>query len=389
MARQSQRLNWCYTINNYVSLPDDESLASEVKESFPDILCSYLIEAHEVGESGTVHLQGYAQLKTAMTLNQLKQICPTAHFEVAKGTPHQNYLYCAKGDQSHQEWIESKEQGPNYGKGACFLEWGQRPKAPINAHKKKPPDNTYSEALAAPSVREGMEIVRKRKARDFCLHGAAIERNLKSARTPTYSSKFLPTDFCRELLPLDKATLITGSSGTGKTQFALAHFKNPLLVSHIDKLKTLTPDHDGIVFDDMSFTHWPAESVIHLLDFECEREIHVRYGTVTIPANIRKIFTHNKKNPFYEFDCADEQKVAIERRYNRVEITDFLYTPKFTTPLQSQPDLHQRLVGLNTTLPARYPMPERFPIHSSCRTIPGEEPTFDNSYEPGVMDELD
>lgn len=385
MARQSQRLNWCFTINNYVSLPEDETLAPEVQESFPDHLCAYLIEAHEVGESGTVHLQGFCQLKTALTLNQLKHHCPSAHFEVAKGTPYQNFLYCAKGIQTHQEWIESKDEGPNYGKGADYLEWGQRPKAPINAHKKKPADNTYSEALAAPSVREGLEIVRKRKARDFCLHGAAIERNLKSARVQTYSSKYLPSDFDKELQPLSKATLIVGASGTGKTQYALAHFKNPLLVSHIDKLKTLNPDHDGIVFDDMSFTHWPPESVIHLLDSECEREIHVRYGTVTIPAGIRKIFTHNKKNPFYEFDVADEQKIAIERRYARCEITDFLYTPKYTTPMSMQRSVSDTLVGGHKHSHVRYPMPERFPIHADC--APDVE--SEDDYVPGIMDEVD
>lgn len=374
MARQSQRLNWCFTINNYVTI-DDATGEVEMRESLPDHLTSYMIEAHEMGESGTIHVQGFATLKTAMTLNQLKLICPTAHFEVARGTPYQNFLYCAKGVQTHAEWIELKDAGPNYGKGAEFLEWGQRPKAPINSHKKKPPDTTYSEALAAPSVREGMEIIKTRKARDFCWHGAAIERNLKAAKVQTYASKFLPTDFNQDLLSLEKSTLITGPSGTGKTQWALAHFKNPLLVSHVDKLKTLNPDHDGIVFDDMSFDHWPPESVIHLLDTEVEREIHVRYGTVTIPANIRKIFTHNKANPFYKFDTSNEQIVAIERRYVRHEVKDFLYMPRYVTPLNQQPSLHDRLVGMRPTDPLKYPMPERWPA--------------DDVYVPGPMDELD
>lgn len=379
MADRAQRLTWCFTINNY-----DENTPT----INPD-LCEYLIEAHELGEEGTPHLQGFVVLKSKARRNQLSSWMPTAFIEGAKGTPWQNFCYCAKGEQSKAEWTEFKEAGPNWGKRAEFQEWGTRPTAPINAHKKKPACTTYAEALAAPTVREGMEIIRKRKSRDFCLHGAAIERNLKASKVVHYSSKFSPADFNQPLCHLNKSTLITGPSGTGKTQFALAHFKNPLLVSHVDKLKTLTPDHDGIVFDDMSFDHWPVESVIHLLDTDCEREIHIRYGTVTIPANTKKIFTHNKKNPFYKFDTPDEQKVALERRYNRVEITDFLYAPQYTTPLASMPSISQRLVGLNYVAPSRYPMPERFPIHQACRVLPGEEPEFDNSYTPGVMDEVD
>ena len=288
-------------------------------ESFPEVLTSYMIEAHEIGESGTPHLQGFCILKERMRLTQLKVLCPTAHFEACKGTPYQNFLYCAKGDQSHEEWLELREAGPNYGANALFLEWGQRPKAPINAHKKKPADNTYAEALAAPTIEEGMDIVRKRKARDYCLHGESIERNLKRAKVSKINSnsKYDSSAFIETLKPLDRSTLFCGPSGFGKTQFALAHFKNPLLVRHIDKLKNLHPDHDGIVFDDMSFKHIPHDGVIHLLDIDCDSDIHVRYGVATIPANTRRIFTHNTPNPFYKDDVEDAQKVAVERRLSR------------------------------------------------------------------------
>lgn len=111
----------------------------------------------------------------------------------------------------------------------------------------------------------------------------------------------------------------------GKTHYALAHFKNPLVVSHIDKLKQLSPDHDGIVFDDMCFTHWPPSSIIHLVDTELERDINIRYGTVNIPAGTRKIFTYNSDNPFYKEDISDEQKIAIERRIHRVHVLNVLY----------------------------------------------------------------
>jgi len=299
-----------------------------------------------------------------------------------------------KGDQSHTEWIEFKELGPNYGKNAEFLEWGPPPKAPINAHKKKPADTTYNEALNAPYIREGLEIVKKRKARDYCLHGDSIERNLKKAKTVSYSSKFLMGDFNRPQMDLAKSLLFTGRSGTGKTQWALAHFKNPLFCSHIDKLKTLTPDHDGIVFDDMSFDHWPPESVIHLLDIEVEREIHIRYGTVTIPAYVPKIFTTNKLNPFYKFDADSEQIVAIERRYTRVSISTPLFGI-YTIFDANTNSAFDAMVGAHRPInPAFYPRTERFAqddaaIPLDIVPVADDEPSWFSPEELAVMNQTD
>ena len=79
----------------------------------------------------------------------------------------------------------------------------------------------------------------------------------------------------------------------------------------------------------MSFTHWPIESVIHLLDMDLPRNLHVRYGTVTIPANTKKIFTHNTDNPFYEIDkLKNEQLQAIERRLRVIYFKVPLFTKK-------------------------------------------------------------
>jgi len=360
--RQSQRLCWSFTINNY-----DEN------DTFPDQLASYLIEAHELGESGTPHIQGYVQLKTPLTLNQMKQLCPTAHFEVARGTPFQNFLYCAKGQQTHDEWLELKELGPNYGKNAEFLEYGQRPKAPINAHKKKPKDTTYDEAIAAPTVREGMEIVQKQKPRDYCLHGDAIERNLRRTKKQAYTQEYALEEFNIPPLDLSKPVFLSGKARSGKTYFALAHFKNPLLVCHIDRLKELGPDHDGLVFDDMAFDHWPAESVIHLLDTNHERQIHVRYGTVTIPAKTKKIFTNNKLNIFYKFDADPEQIVAIESRYTCVRVTTNLFGQGAPAP-----SAYDALVGAHR--PATLVAPGQFAAQAEWNP---------DDYEEGDMDQVD
>lgn len=258
-----------------------------------------MIVGKEVGDEGTPHHQGYVSFKKKMTLIGCKRLLTRAHWAQIKGTPWENFVYCSKdGD---------------------FTETGSRPKAPKGCK-----DDTYSEALAAPTVAEGMDVIKKKQPRDYCLHGEAIERNLKRAKLEPFTHLY--TEFTREVVPLNKSLLIYGSSNTGKTHFACHHFKNPLVVSHIDKLKHLSPDNDGIVFDDMSFKHWPVESVIHLLDAELSRDINVRYGTVTIPARVPKIFTHNHENPFYNEDISDDQRAAIERRLTRCHVHNKLYT---------------------------------------------------------------
>lgn len=310
MAQTVQRKTWIFVINN----PTEE-------DGLDPHLCDYLIVAQEVGEDGTPHLQCFAHLKVKVRFNTFKNYVPRAHIEAAHGSDWQNRVYCCKGEQPKAEWDELKSKGPNYGLNAVFEEYGDHiPTAP------KEKDTTYAEALDAPTVQEGLSIVKAKRPRDYCLNGEAIERNLKNNKKACYVAKYKPEDFNRGLLSLEKSTLICGATKMGKTHFACAHFKNPLVVSNFEKIKKLTPDNDGIIFDDMSFRHWPPETVIHLLDQDFERQFKVLYGTTTIPANTPKIFTNNLHNPFYK-DCETElsQIDAIEGRLNRVIVLGKLY----------------------------------------------------------------
>lgn len=94
----------------------------------------------------------------------------------------------------------------------------------------------------------------------------------------------------------EKVLVISGAPNTGKTQYAKTFFTRPLLVRHPDKLKSFDENvHDGIIFDDQSYGHWPRESVIHLFDVEEETDINVKNSMVTIPAGMPRIFTTNRR----------------------------------------------------------------------------------------------
>lgn len=124
-------------------------------------------------------------------------------------------------------------------------------------------------------------------------------------------------DQFKHKIPHIETVFVHGKAGTGKTQWAKAHFTSPLLVGTIDTLKQFNPEiHDGIVFDDMTFKHWPRESIIQLLDWDEDRDVHCRFQNAFIPKHTKKIFCSNKdlNETFgpYEFDQ------AITRRINAI-----------------------------------------------------------------------
>lgn len=114
-----------------------------------------------------------------------------------------------------------------------------------------------------------------------------------------------------------KALILIGDSGVGKTTWAKTNIPKPcLFVTHIDELRQFKMNyHQSILFDDVSFKHYPIQSQIHLVDFFDSRSIHVRYGIATIPANIYKFFTCNE-------DPIDLSHPAIKRRCKVVRIIE-------------------------------------------------------------------
>lgn len=90
-VKKTRLRNFCFTLNNYK--PDQiESLKKY--EHF-----KYLIFGKEIGESGTPHLQGYAELKKQTSFNVVRKYMFNAHIEARHGTPQQASDYCQKEDK--------------------------------------------------------------------------------------------------------------------------------------------------------------------------------------------------------------------------------------------------------------------------------------------------
>lgn len=154
-----------------------------------------------------------------------------------------------------------------------------------------------------------------------------VHQNLGSVRVE--KPKYQLTDFDVPALDITKPTLLWGASGVGKTEYALAHFSKPLFVSNIDDLNKFQEGyHDGIVFDDIDFSHFPPTAVIHLVDIDHTRTIKCRYFNATIPCGTARIFTSNVQHALEPPNMPEEQRKAIERR---------LYKQRVDTPLWTRP----------------------------------------------------
>lgn len=126
-----------------------------------------------------------------------------------------------------------------------------------------------------------------------------------------------------------------GTTGCGKTQFARALLPNAVVVRHASQLAECD-FRSGVIFDDFSVRHWPATSIIHLLDWDEGSGINVKYGCVTVPHGTRKVFTYNGDLVAWcppppkddKEGMSHEQFQAVKRRFTLVyEVRVPLYAP--------------------------------------------------------------
>ena len=190
------------------------------------------------------------------------------------------------------------------------------------------------------SIQECMAMVRSNQPEEYFKFGDRIEARLTAlARSGSdekeYSLKQYRgiTDGESAKLDLSKSVILWGASGKGKTDFAMAQGKHPLLVQTWCDLKKIKKGvTDLLVFDEMAMTKdLTPQMWIFLLDtlqnrtFAKQNGAHVLYGSATIWKGIKRIFVTNVAPPdepdelhplICGGDCGDATiKVAIRRRY--------------------------------------------------------------------------
>lgn len=98
---------WCFTVNNYT-----DHDVSTLRELGASDACRHLVFGRERGsENGTLHLQGYAEFRSAKTFSAAKAVLPlSAHLEQRRGNASQAANYCKK-DGDYEEFGEPSRQG--------------------------------------------------------------------------------------------------------------------------------------------------------------------------------------------------------------------------------------------------------------------------------------
>lgn len=267
----------------------------------------------ERGAEGKEHWQLYAEAKPAQGLQKWKELlmAPSAHIEGRRGTQQDCINYVSKEDtRLHGPETDFETGTPGIDKGSA--------------------DDAYKAALEAETFDVALKILKARCPRDFVLYHKNIISTLQHVFEPKWNNMapeliFTIPKISNDLL-IRYSIVIMGTTGLGKTMYALSHFNNPIMISHIDDLKKISPMNDGIVFDDMCFGHWPPNSCIHITDMEHPRSINVKYGTITIPGGLRRIFTTNRPiNELFSEKCSLLELQAITRRCHQLHIHQKLF----------------------------------------------------------------
>jgi len=127
-----------------------------------------------------------------------------------------------------------------------------------------------------------------------------------------------PDRFVELAYDKDVPLVLKGPPNIGKTSWAISRFENPLKVSDIDDLRSITNETDGLVFDEMLFGHYPKATQVYLLDMDYSNTIRARHTNATIPKGMPRIFLCNEDES--TFGCFPHE--AVKRRYTEI-IVDY------------------------------------------------------------------
>lgn len=251
---------------------------------------------HKCPETGRLHWHSFIQFKSKLRLSEVKKLIKddTAHC-VRLYKDDTSYL-----DDGHDSISEPMEFGKRVTQGqrTAIADFGE-------AIRDGKSDKELFEMDAASYLRYHNCIG---KVRALYMPEVKAQYSLDQFTFPRIGED-----------EWDKHYHFWGPADTGKTQFALAHFKKPLYVRHVDKLADFYGgQYDGIVVDEVNFSHWPISSVINLLNKKDPAHVHIRYTVAVLPAEVKIIFCSNEEFIFYDNSRYSEETVVVQSIHAKV-----------------------------------------------------------------------
>lgn len=267
--------------------------------------CAYYIGQQELGQNGSLHYQltiGFAYQKTISAVSKMIGIQTV---EIVRDL-RSSIMYCTKLETRIGDIIEFGDI-PN-------TDYAGHNKLVLEASQK----NSYEEAMAYLEDADLMFFLSHKKTIGPWLAGKFKE----DVDAPLYEmsqfNKHAITDF-------SKTVVLIGPTGVGKTQYALAHFKNPLLIRDKNDYIRYNRHTDGLIFDDLSFISWNAMTFLHMVENETPITQDVKFGHVRIRAKIPKFILVNSEELLWPREILKETKDACLRRMIIYHIRNPLY----------------------------------------------------------------
>lgn len=161
----------------------------------------------------------------------------------------------------------------------------------------------------------------------YLLHGGRMEANIRRlAGEPVAPARFGPEDFraCEELKRAteEKKTLVlSGPTGTGKTQWARANYPDAPIWSSFRGKNGSRVGEGAVIFDDVDheLRGLVRTELIHLFDSEELREVRCPYGCFQLGRDVKRIITTNAATLEVLLGITDDLD-AIRRRIRWVNI---------------------------------------------------------------------
>ncbi len=260
----------------------------------------------EKAPGGELHVQGWVQFTKRKHMTAVLKVFPSRcfHVELCKGTEAENEKYCKKTETTQGEVVVFGE----------FTKQGKSSRL----------------ARVCEMVKEGipMNVIWSEESEVMVKHFKGVNELKKQVNPPKEKKRFNTEDFPEwpQAADIDwsKTQRFVGTTGIGKTEYAISLLPNALLVRNLNAIKMYNPTiHSGIIFDDFDdqFFKMDESARIHLVDQDRDSDMRVMYQTYRIPAHTPKIFTSNAID-----DGGWLLHPAVARRVIITELKEFKFT---------------------------------------------------------------